>query len=363
MLQQATSLANENESSREKIHSAFARVAYVAGITAMAMGFIVIAGWLLDLPTLQRFGYGFATMKMNTAVALVLAGFSLTLTTRQPATRSGILVARVGALLVGLLGAAALAEYATGVELGIDQLLIREPESLDGNPPGRMAPNTALCFVLLSMALMLFDSGPRASRVVAQVSSLLVLFIGFLAVSGYLLSVNALYGVAGYTSMALPTAIGFTLLSAGLLASRPDRGIAEILAQANVAGAAIRRFLPLLVAIPLLLAWLKLQGTHAGLFGADFGAALTATLTVGLLCALALRNARIHGVWESERMHTADQFRLAMEGSPNGMLIVDARGRIVIVNAEVERLFGYSRAELDRGSRRETDSSRIVPRA
>ena len=41
-----------------------------------------------------------------------------------------------------------------------------------------------------------------------------------------------------------------------------------------------------------------------------------------------------------------EQFRLVVESSPAGMVIVDARGRIVMVNAQVERWFGYDRQEL-----------------
>ena len=39
-------------------------------------------------------------------------------------------------------------------------------------------------------------------------------------------------------------------------------------------------------------------------------------------------------------------FRLAIEAAPTGMLMVDREGRIVLVNAQIERLFGYAREEL-----------------
>ncbi len=39
-------------------------------------------------------------------------------------------------------------------------------------------------------------------------------------------------------------------------------------------------------------------------------------------------------------------FRQALEAAPTGMIMIDASGRIVLVNAQVEDLFGYSRAEL-----------------
>ncbi len=40
------------------------------------------------------------------------------------------------------------------------------------------------------------------------------------------------------------------------------------------------------------------------------------------------------------------RLRAAVESAPSGLLMTDARGSIVLVNREVERLFGYSREEL-----------------
>jgi PAS domain S-box-containing protein len=47
-----------------------------------------------------------------------------------------------------------------------------------------------------------------------------------------------------------------------------------------------------------------------------------------------------------ERPGGAETFRLAIEAAPIGFVVVDARGRIVLVNAEAEKLFGYGREEL-----------------
>jgi PAS domain S-box-containing protein len=48
----------------------------------------------------------------------------------------------------------------------------------------------------------------------------------------------------------------------------------------------------------------------------------------------------------SERKRATEQFRLAIEAAPTGMIMVDREGRIVMVNAHVEALFGYAREEL-----------------
>jgi PAS domain S-box-containing protein len=49
---------------------------------------------------------------------------------------------------------------------------------------------------------------------------------------------------------------------------------------------------------------------------------------------------------ETEQKIAQAQFRLAVEACPSGMAMVDAAGRIILVNAETERMFGYSRREL-----------------
>lgn len=48
----------------------------------------------------------------------------------------------------------------------------------------------------------------------------------------------------------------------------------------------------------------------------------------------------------SERKRAEARFRLAIEAAPNGMMLVDERGTIVLVNAQIERFFGYSRDQL-----------------
>lgn len=47
----------------------------------------------------------------------------------------------------------------------------------------------------------------------------------------------------------------------------------------------------------------------------------------------------------TERKRAEEQFRLAIEAAPNGMLLADEHGHIVLVNAQIEQVFGYTRAE------------------
>jgi PAS domain S-box-containing protein len=48
----------------------------------------------------------------------------------------------------------------------------------------------------------------------------------------------------------------------------------------------------------------------------------------------------------TERRRLEERFRQVVEAAPNAMVMVDGEGRIVLVNAQTERLFGYAREEL-----------------
>ena len=46
------------------------------------------------------------------------------------------------------------------------------------------------------------------------------------------------------------------------------------------------------------------------------------------------------------RKQAEEHFRLAVEGAPNGMVIIDRNGTIVLANSQMEKMFGYTKSEL-----------------
>src|SRR6266480_5186269 len=48
----------------------------------------------------------------------------------------------------------------------------------------------------------------------------------------------------------------------------------------------------------------------------------------------------------TERKQAEEKFRLVVEAVPNGIILVDKKGRIVLVNSQAEKLFGYTREEM-----------------
>jgi PAS domain S-box-containing protein len=81
---------------------------------------------------------------------------------------------------------------------------------------------------------------------------------------------------------------------------------------------------------------------------ARFAGAGSGVLLIAIAGAYAVggRIARSIGVLGIDRAPTRDEFRTLFESAPNGVVVVDDGGRIVLVNAQMERKFGYSRDEL-----------------
>jgi two-component system cell cycle sensor histidine kinase/response regulator CckA len=305
----------------------------------------VLAGWLLHIELIKSVGPGLATMKANTAIAFLLAGTTLWVRVhREPNSRSTRL-SRILAAVVLLIGLVTLVEYGTGRSFGIDELLFRDtPGSVGTISPGRMSPATALFFVLLAVALFAPDT--RVGRLIGQLLALTTLAGSMLGLMGYAYGIDSLYMIIPYSSMALHTAATFALLSVGTMLLRPNTQLMQILSSNTAAGILVRRLLPAALVLPLCFGWLRLRGQQAGFYDVRFGMALFTLLNVTVFTTLIYGTATVLYRIENERQRAEDKFRLVVEAAPNGTLMVNHDGRIVLVNSQTERMFGYERQEL-----------------
>ena len=182
------------------------------------VGGVVLAGWALGIHALTDPVPGTATMKANTALAFILCGGAMSLL-HLPGARARRAV-RVGALAAGGLALLTLAEYATGWNPGLDELLFRDPGTVATSHPGRMAPNSAICFMLTAAALWLMGRSPGKARrpLILGALGALVVAIGFFAVLGHAAAFSAGYRWWNLTGLALHTAALFMLLGAAVLA-------------------------------------------------------------------------------------------------------------------------------------------------
>ena len=186
-----------------------------AGAFLALLGLTVMTGWILHLPGLLQVLPGQVGMVFSTALCFALAGAALLIPGRWPTLRRRGQTALGG--LIALAAGAMLVQYLTHTDLGIDLRSFHAWLS-DPNPtPGRMAPNTALAFLLSGVALMLLPraASPAVLRTI-EILAFLVAFIGLTGAVGYALKLEFLYGWYRYTRMAMPTAAGMIVLGIGL---------------------------------------------------------------------------------------------------------------------------------------------------
>lgn len=125
----------------------------VASLLAVVVGGMVLVGWTFDVAVLKSVLPGALAVKPNTALAFILAGLALRFPSPET-SRFAAIGPQLCALLVGLTGLLTLGEYVFAWNPGFDQWLFRESADAPGTShPGRMAPDTALCFVLIAAAL------------------------------------------------------------------------------------------------------------------------------------------------------------------------------------------------------------------
>ena len=323
------------------------RLSMAAATVTIAVGGVVLVGWLFDIPSLKSVLPDFVTMKANTAVGFVFAGLSLALLGRAARFERirGLSQACAGA--TALLGLLTLSQYLFGLDFGIDQLLFREPAGAVGTlSPGRMAPATAINFLLLGCALSL--AGFRRAIPTAQWLSLLAGLMGLLPLLGYLYGAPNLYGIGHYTQMAVHTALTFIILSLGVLLAHPMDGPMRTVTDDTLGGWLLRRIAPFVVGGPLVLGWLRVRGEQNGYFESALGVALmivvTLLLTAGVIWWIVRVLNRIDAVRrqaESRLVESEERYRILFECSRDALMVLAPPSwKFTSVNPATVELFG-----------------------
>jgi signal transduction histidine kinase len=246
----------------------------VAGAGVIALGVVVLAGWAFGVALLQTVAPGLASMKANTALGFICLGAALMLQGR----------AWYLGLLAALLAAATLSQDLFGVDLRIDEMLVRDTLG-EAGAPGRMSPASSLCFLLAGIAAALLGAPGR--EVAAQWLALLSLAIALVALLGYAYDVAALYKVWAYSTLSLHSTLGFLAVGFGLLVARAEGGWMRRFVSRRPGGALLRQVLvPALVGL-FVIGWLRVA--TGGLYDVGFGVALTIIAAMLLLTPLAWR--------------------------------------------------------------------------
>ncbi|MBW4468442.1 MAG: PAS domain S-box protein [Pegethrix bostrychoides GSE-TBD4-15B] len=320
------------------------RISQAAALVVIGVGSAALLGWQFQIDWLKT-GIldGTATMKANTALCFVLLGVALLWARSRPNRLWFTIWVAIPAWIALL----TLGEYAWGWELNIDQLLFADQVSLDTPHPGRMGINTAVSFLLSSLALELLIW--RCSRL-AQALALLTLLICLQALIGYGFGVQILYHLGDFTtSMALHTAFSFIMLSVSILALQPQQGLMQPLTAPLEGGRLARQILPITVLFPILLGWLLVQGYRFDYYVPGFGLSLQVALSVLVQTGLIWQSAKWLNRNDLKRQQTRadlrkseERYRSLTQAIASIVWIADAEGRFVTEQSSWEAYTGQN---------------------
>lgn len=318
----------------------------LAGWISIAVGTVQGIAWILEPVGLARAMPIIFAMQFNSALCFVLTGIAFNLSV-VGSRRSRI--AMVLSSLAALVALVALVESVLSSDIGMDRLFVEPFITYGTTSPGRIVPNTALCFLLVNAGIIMTGIARRNSRARILVG-FLVFMIAASALLGYVFGIGAAHNWLPLAQMSPQTAFCFTTLATGMIFI----GAHKLGYHRSTLAATVLAGTYLLL---IFLAYIELlrQGEGAAAPLTAGGEALRLTLFGVVLLSGAVFAGLIIYAFRSSQKYRAvalklqeSQKRLAaiIETAIDGFITIDSKGIILAVNPACERIFGYRAEEL-----------------
>ncbi|MCW3072864.1 MAG: hypothetical protein JWO44_2754 [Bacteroidetes bacterium] len=340
-------------------------------VSVIVVGCLVLLGWQFDIDVFKRPVQKLIAMNPLTAVLFIASGSSLLLMAKSKGQRS--VPAMLLAVLILLAGLSVISGMIAGFDLQADTFLFHSKLEQDiiGNTANRMAPNTAINFVLTGLILLFTSYRHEKSQVPAQLLALVILFLGLLSLLGYIYKVDTFYSFRWHIPMAIHSALSFIILSLSILFFDPDKGIMRNFTSTYSGSSSARFLVPAAIIIPTILGYFRLLGDWNGLYSKEFGVAiLMLSIMIMFLIFIwynaaslnkkdALRkdaeeglrklNAELERKVEErtrEVLATENRFRSMIENASDIVSLIDEKNNILYINPAINSISGYSAEEV-----------------
>jgi PAS domain S-box-containing protein len=212
---EATAENMDAEAGQTRLLNVLDAITTVAAVVVFVVGATVITGWHIGNETMLRLSPQLAVMAYNTALSFLFCAVALVAIRTRWRFVSPILMA-----VVIVIAALNLSQFLLQIDVGIDRLFIKPAYSPDEPFPGRMAPMTAVCFILIAFGILPFTSRLRAGwrwRIGATCAGTVAAF-GVLAIVASRFDPAYQISWWQFFRMALHGATAFLALSVGLFA-------------------------------------------------------------------------------------------------------------------------------------------------
>ena len=320
-------------------------VSRLAAVLVCVIGEIVLAMWLGIIPADSL--PALAGMTPVAALGLIVAGLGLLCLT----VRRILLLARLIGLFLVLAGVVLLSQGLLGVDLGLDPAKIPPGFSPGGAVATSTSPGVTGALVLFGLGLLYAKRGPALS-IFAQAIALLMLAQVLIVVAGYVYGVNTAEFPFPFTPLTAYGALSVALLAIGLIAASPERGIAAAIVEQSPAGEMLRRLLPGILVLPLVIGWFVRQAELSAVYDSAATLAIFAVASIVVLAVFAwaalgaVRRADIERQVALMDLRGQREWLSTTLGSiGEGVIATDPSGSVLLLNKVAEQLTGWTPAQ------------------
>jgi PAS domain S-box-containing protein len=315
-----------------------------------AIGALILFAWQFRVPDQADDLPRLAGMTPATAMGFIAASvglFCFTFRTIRPLARL------IGFALV-VLGLAILSQGLFGFNLGLDQALIRDASLAAGaghSSKVNVAPGITGLLILFGLALLYAKQGGISSAF-SQIIALIMLAQVLIVLAGYAYGVATYYYPFPFTEMSITGAICGFLLAIGLLAASPEYGIAAAIVEQSPAGEMLRRLLPGILVLPLVIGWFAHKAEAATYYDSSATLALFAVASILVLALFAWTT--IGAVRRADRDRNAALMELrgqrewlstTLASIGDGVIATDPNGSVLLLNKIAEQMTDWSGPE------------------
>jgi PAS domain S-box-containing protein len=321
-------------------------LARACALVVCAIGALVLASWYFDLSALDPLFPNLHSMAPNAGAASIAAGIGLFCLTFRGLRG----VAWVIGVALVLLGGVTLIEELYGFDLGVDRILLGSAVP-QGVGSVRMAPGIATSLILFGLAL-LCAKGDRLGSAISQILAIAMLAQVLIVLTGYAYGVAIHYYPFPFTAISHYGLVSTLLLAIGLLAASPETGVTAAIIDKSPAGEMLRRLLPGIIVLPLVIGWFAHQAEIASYYDSAATLAIFAVSSIIVLAAFTWTT--IEAVRRSDRARNEALIELRGQrewlsttvGSiGEGVIATDPSGSVLLLNKVAEQLTGWPLAE------------------
>lgn len=317
---------------------AFARL---AAVLVCVIGEVVLAMWLGIIPADAL--PSLVGMTPLAALGVILAGLGLLCLTYKTIR----ILARLIGLFLVLAGVVLLGQGLLGVDFGLDRALIAPGFAPGGAIATSTAPGLTGALVLFGLALLYAKRGPALS-IFAQAIALIMLAQVLIVVAGHVYGVDTSNYPFPFTPLTAYGAASVVLLAVGFIAASPERGIAAAIVEQSPAGEMLRRLLPGILVLPLVIGWFVRQAELRAFYDSAATLAIFAVASIVVLAVFAwaalgaVRRADLERQVALMDLRGQREWLSTTLGSiGEGVIATDPSGSVLLLNKVAEQLTGW----------------------